>query len=59
MLFQLVLSDRLKSHLQSVASEKDGDDQPVIHPASHPLMNRIPEYRKSSFADNKTIFHGR
>mmetsp|Transcript_9566 Transcript_9566/g.22337 ORF Transcript_9566/g.22337 Transcript_9566/m.22337 type:complete len:200 (+) Transcript_9566:334-933(+) len=59
MLFQLVLTDRLKSHLQRVASEKDGDDQPVIHPASQPLMNRIPEYRKSSFADNKTIFHGR
>ena len=31
MLFQLVLSDRLKSHLQSVALEKDGEDQPVIH----------------------------
>ena len=58
MLFQLVLTDRLKSHLQSVALEKDGD-QPVIHPASQPLMNWIPEYRKSSFADNKTIFHGR
>ena len=59
MLFQLVLSDRLKSHLQSVASEKDGDDQPVIHPASQPLMNRVPEYRKTGKADNKTIFHVR
>ena len=60
-MFQLVLSDKLKSHLQSVAESSDdnNDLQPTIHPSSEPLMCRIPNYKKSSYADNKTIFHGR
>lgn len=57
MMFQLVLSDKLKSHLGTVASSKD--DQPIIHPASQPLMNRIPDYQKSALADNISVFHGR
>ena len=55
MMFQLVLTDKLKSHLQSVASSSD--DQPIIY--KEQLMNRIPNYKKSSFADNISIFHGR
>eukprot|EP00581_Thalassiosira_minuscula_P007716 CAMPEP_0183709800 /NCGR_PEP_ID=MMETSP0737-20130205/5771_1 /TAXON_ID=385413 /ORGANISM="Thalassiosira miniscula, Strain CCMP1093" /LENGTH=260 /DNA_ID=CAMNT_0025937995 /DNA_START=161 /DNA_END=943 /DNA_ORIENTATION=+ len=58
MMFQLVLSEKLKSHLNTVASNME-NDQPTLHPASQPLMNRIPNYQKSSFADNISIFHGR
>ena len=57
MMFQLVLSDKLRSHLQGVASSEDA--QPVIHPASQSMMNLTPDYAKSSFADNISIFHGR
>ncbi|KAL7527318.1 hypothetical protein ACHAXR_005233, partial [Thalassiosira sp. AJA248-18] len=57
MMFQLVLTDKLRSHLGAVASESS--DQPVIHPASQPLMCRVPDYQKTSFADNISIFHGR
>lgn len=57
-MFQLVLSDKLKSHLETVAVQST-DDQPIIHPASQPLMNRIPNYQKSALADNISIFHGR
>lgn len=60
MMFQLVLSEKLQSHLKSVvdAAEKEAQ-QPIIHPAAQPLMSRIPNYKKSSFADNISIFHGR
>ena len=57
MMFQLMLSDKLKSHLETVAGANDS--QPIMHPANQPLMNRIPNYQKSSFADNISIFHGR
>mmetsp|Transcript_9983 Transcript_9983/g.15092 ORF Transcript_9983/g.15092 Transcript_9983/m.15092 type:complete len:331 (+) Transcript_9983:1-993(+) len=61
MMFQLVLSDKLKSHLQTISSNtnNNGDQQPVIHPASQSLMNRTPDYQKSAAADNTSIFHGR
>merc|ERR1719491_2446617 len=59
MLFQLVLSKKLQSHLESVAASEDSMTQPVLHPASQPLMDRIPDYSKSAFADNIAIFHGR
>lgn len=59
MMFQLVLSDMLKSHLETVASNEEGNNQPVMHPASQPLMSRIPDYQKSAFADNVSVFHGR
>ena len=61
MMFQLVLSDKLKSHLQTVATSSNDNQQqqPIIHPSSQQLMNRIPNYSKSSYADNISIFHGR
>jgi hypothetical protein len=57
MMFQLMLSDKLKSHLEGVASQST--DQPIIHPASQLMMMRTPNYSKSAFADNTSIFHGR
>jgi hypothetical protein len=57
MMFQLVLTDKLKSHLQKVSTSQP--DRPIMHPASQPLMNRIPDYYKSSYADNIGLFHGR
>lgn len=59
MMFQLVLSEKLQTHLKSVVAEKDKQKQPIIHPAAQPLMKFIPNYKKSSFADNISIFHGR
>jgi len=60
MMFQLVLSEKLQTHLKSVVDAADKEtQQPVIHPAAQPLMSRIPNYKKSSFADNISIFHGR
>jgi len=59
MMFQLVLSDKLKSHLETVAASKSKEDQPVIHPASQSVMSRIPKYQKSALADNVSVFHGR
>mmetsp|Transcript_2532 Transcript_2532/g.5392 ORF Transcript_2532/g.5392 Transcript_2532/m.5392 type:complete len:297 (-) Transcript_2532:268-1158(-) len=60
MMFQLVLSDKLATHLETVAaSQHMKDDQPIMHPASQPLMSRIPNYHKSANANNISIFHGR
>eukprot|EP00578_Thalassiosira_sp_NH16_P006414 CAMPEP_0181124378 /NCGR_PEP_ID=MMETSP1071-20121207/26447_1 /TAXON_ID=35127 /ORGANISM="Thalassiosira sp., Strain NH16" /LENGTH=300 /DNA_ID=CAMNT_0023209675 /DNA_START=79 /DNA_END=981 /DNA_ORIENTATION=+ len=63
MMFQLVLSEKLKSHLQTVATSQktknDCDDQPIIHPASQQIMSRVPDYKKSAYANNISIFHGR
>lgn len=72
MIFQLVLSDKLVSYLEPIASSYSSSSltneqqtnqhqqlQPIIHPASQSLMSRIPNYNKSSFADNRSIFHGR
>lgn len=58
MMFQLVLSDKLKSHLETVAKDNQ-EQQPIMHPASQPLMSRIPNYTKSANANNLSIFHGR
>ena len=57
MMFQLSLTNKLKSHLQSVASSND--KQPILHPSSQSLMSRIPNYQKSTYADNISTFHGR
>lgn len=57
MMFQLVLSDKLKSHLETVKTNQQ--QQPIVHPASQPLMSRIPNYQKSAHANNISIFHGR
>ena len=62
MMFQLQLTDKLRSHLASVASSSSTTSkhqQPIIHSSSMSLMNRIPNYEKSAFADNISIFHGR
>jgi len=62
MMFQLVLSDKLQTHLKSVAADSSSEGkqkQPIIHPASQSLMSRTPDYKKSSFADNIFSFHGR
>jgi len=57
MMFQLVLSDKLRSHLAAVA---DGDGkQPVIFDASKPRMANIPAYSRDASADNAVVFHGR
>ena len=62
MMFQLVLSDKLQTHLKSVAADSSSEGkqkQPIIHPASESLMSRTSSYKKSSFADNIISFHGR
>lgn len=59
MIFQLVLTDKLIAHLEPIASQTQQQQQPIIHPASQSLMSRIPNYNKSSYADNISIFHGR
>lgn len=59
MMFQLVLSDKLRSHLETVAASESTDDQPVVHPASQPVMSRTPDYQKTARADNVSVFHGR
>ena len=59
MLFQLVLTDKLRSHLSAVsASQRDGE-QPVVFDASHNRMAKLPGYRPSGDADNIRVFHGR
>ena len=56
MMFQLVLSEKLRTHLGEVS---DQEQQPVLHDASMPRMSMVPGYGKSGFADNVNIFHGR
>jgi len=57
MLFQLVLSDKLRDHLLEVSSGKK--QQPAVFDASKSRMFRIPEYTQNGNADNVRIFHGR
>jgi hypothetical protein len=60
MLFQLVLSEKLRNHLvQVAASPKDGDQQPVVFDANKPRMHMIPNYSQSEPADEIRLFHGR
>jgi hypothetical protein len=71
MMFQLMLTDQLREHLITVASEdKDehehehehengGSHQPKVFDASNSRMFDIPKYAKSAEADNMNIFHGR
>ena len=59
-MFQLALSDRLRSHLKEVVSSPhEPSRQPIVRPASQSLMNRVPDYERLSHADNASIFHGR
>ena len=57
MMFQLALSPKLRSHLETVA--KGDGKQPVIYDASKPRMSQIPGYSKDASADMVSVFHGR
>ena len=57
MLFQLVLSDSLRSHLTKVAD--GGLEQPVVFDASTDQMAKMPGYSRTAAADNASLFHGR
>jgi hypothetical protein len=59
MLFQLVLSEKLRAHLAQVAKAGDGDKQPAVFDAAANRMAKMPNYRKVADADNVTVFHGR
>jgi hypothetical protein len=60
MIFQFVLTDKLIAHLEPIASSPTLEQQqPIIHPASQSLMSRVYNFNKSSYADNRSIFHGR
>lgn len=58
MMFQLVLTDDLKSHLTHIANTPS-EPQPTIFDASHRRMFNLPNYAKNADADNLTVFHGR
>ena len=53
MMFQLVLSDKLRAHLLETAQ------QPVIAPASKRRMHNLDGYQQNADADNVHLFHGR
>mmetsp|Transcript_1385 Transcript_1385/g.1850 ORF Transcript_1385/g.1850 Transcript_1385/m.1850 type:complete len:245 (-) Transcript_1385:23-757(-) len=57
MMFQLVLSEKLRDHLGKVAASAGGDKQPVI--AKEKRMNQLDQYSQTAEADNIRIFHGR
>ncbi len=57
MMFQLVLSDKLRARLSAAASGKGSPL--VVHDAKHPKMSTLATYKKDSAADNSAIFHGR
>ena len=57
MLFQLSLSDRLRTHLAEVGKGKGA--QPVVYDATKRRMSFLPGYKRSNAADNVRIFHGR
>lgn len=59
MMFQLVLSDTLRSHLASVAESGNSDKQPVVFDAGKRRMNQIEGYGRAADADNIRVFHGR
>ena len=48
MLFQLVLSEKLRAHLAQVAKAGDGDKQPAVFDAAANRMAKMPNYRKVS-----------
>lgn len=59
MMFQLVLSDKLKDHLVEISASNDSKHQPVIFGSSKSRMFRIPDYSQTASADNIAVFHGR
>ena len=56
MMFQLVLSDKLRSHLASVAK---AGEQVTVHDKSINRMAKMPGYGRDAAADNLKVFHGR
>lgn len=58
MMFQLVLSDKLKSEFEDVVAA-GSEHQPIIHDYKIPRMSSTPDYRPNAVADNVRIFHGR
>jgi hypothetical protein len=59
MMFQLVLSDKLRNHLVEVATNKDNNGQPHIYDATKTRIHTMPNYDRSATADNVHMFHGR
>ena len=60
MMFQLVLSEKLRAHLAAVAKAgADDPRQPVVYGATTARMSQVPGYEKSALADNAQLFHGR
>jgi hypothetical protein len=59
MMFQLVLSKRLKKHLKHVVDTNTLSLQPVVQDASIRKMQHMPNYSQSSMVDNVHYFHGR
>jgi len=57
MMFQLVLSDKLRDHLAQVGQGEG--KQPVVFDSFKPRMFMTPGYKKDAAADNVNIFHGR
>jgi hypothetical protein len=57
MMFQLMLSEKLRDHLVGVSA--GNGEQPKIVDASKSRMFNIADYKKSADADNVSIFHGR
>lgn len=55
MLFQLILSPKLRNYLGEVA----GENKLQVYDASQSRMFQIEKYDKSNYADNVRIFHGR
>lgn len=64
MMFQLVLSDALKEHLQDVAEKCSAGGAGeiganMVQIFKNKKMQQIPDYDQSPFADNFVYFHGR
>mmetsp|Transcript_18488 Transcript_18488/g.26028 ORF Transcript_18488/g.26028 Transcript_18488/m.26028 type:complete len:249 (-) Transcript_18488:366-1112(-) len=56
MMFQLVLSENLRTYLESI---QDNTNQPFIHDSSKQRMFQLQDYTQNGKADNVQIFHGR
>jgi hypothetical protein len=61
MMFQLVLSEKLRARLAAVGAAADGwpAKQPMVHDAKTTRMVATPNYRQGADADNVAVFHGR
>ena len=57
MMFQLVLTDKLKKRLTELSD--DHPDQPTVFDSKMTRMHMTPGYSQTSAVDNKNYFHGR